>query len=76
VKRKEGAGNSVPSPSSNLSLILNRDVFPLVADSDPSPDKSHYFAIEIHSTNKSDYHAAGQFGRLEEISITFLKARR
>jgi hypothetical protein len=30
---------------------------------DPSPDESHYFRIEIHLINKSDYQAFGQCGR-------------
>jgi hypothetical protein len=53
----------------------NREVLPHVADSGPSPDKPPYFTIEIHSANKSDYHALVLLGRLEESGITSLKAR-
>ena len=37
VNRKEGAGNSAPSHSSNLSLILNRTFSRTCADTGLSP---------------------------------------
>ena len=40
-----------------------------------SPDKSRHLTIEIHSANKSDYHALGQSGRFKKTGITSLKAR-
>jgi hypothetical protein len=75
VKRKEGAGNSAPSHSSNLPLILNREVLPHLTDGGPGPDESNCFRIEIRPANQSDYHALGPFGCFQMTAITSLKAR-
>jgi hypothetical protein len=59
VKRKEGAGNSAPSYSSKLSLILNQNVLLHLVDSDQSRDTSRHSTNEIHSTNTHDSHSSG-----------------